>query len=175
MNFIPLEITIKFADIFKNVNFFDRKRIYTRVSLKGSHQISTQKTHVDEHNGSKPFWCFKMKFEVEESKMHENSCTLEFQVRCSKTLGDKDIGFIDLPVKKLFDGGQKYPTDVACAVATRSGKLKGVLYLTYKFGEIIRFGPVPSAPPYSLLEGGFPAGTTPVAPSAPPYIGEDSW
>lgn len=180
MNSIPVEITIKSARVLKRVNFFDRRRIYIVVSLIGSNSFSKQTTNVDLRNGSKPCWWFKMKFHVEESKIHANSCMLVFQVRCSKPFGDKDIGYLYVPVRELFEGlgGEKYCRDVAYTVTTSSGKPKGILYLKYEFGEniminrvdkeIIRVLLPPSAPP---LES-FPDGTTSSAPSAPPYEGE---
>lgn len=179
MNSIALEITIKSACVLKRVNFLDRRRIYIVVSLIGSNSFSKQRTNVDLRNGSKPCWGFKMKFEVEESKMHANSCMLVFQVRCSKPLGDKDIGYLYVPVRELFQGvrGQR---DVAYTVTTSSGKPKGILYFKYEFGQnimvkrsvdkdIIRVLPPPSAPP---LQGFSPA-TTCLVPSAPPYNEEN--
>lgn len=176
MNSIPLDITIKSACILKRVNFFDRRRIYIVVSLIGSNSFSKQRTNIDLRNGSKPCWWFKMKFHLEESKIHANSCMLVFQVRCSKPFGDKDIGYLYVPVRELFQGlgGEKCRRDVAYTVTTSSGKPKGILYLSYEFREnilvtrpdkeIIRVLPPPSAPPSQ----GFSTGTT-LAPSAPPY------
>lgn len=179
MDSIPLEITIKSACILKSVNFLCRRRIYIVVSLIGSNNsFSKQKTNIDTHNGSKPFWWYKMKFHVERSKIHANSCMLVFQVRCSKTLGDKDIGYLYIPVRELFegDGGAR---DVAYTVTTASGKPKGILYMKYEFGEnimikridkeISRVLPPPSAPP---LEGFWAGTTSSLAPSAPPYEGQ---
>ncbi|KAK1401701.1 hypothetical protein POM88_001306 [Heracleum sosnowskyi] len=181
MNTIPLEITIKSARILKRVNFFDRRRIYIVVSLIGSNSFSKQRTNVDLRNGSEPCWWFKMKFHVEESKIHANACMLVLQVRCSKPLGDKDIGYLYVPVRELFEGvrGPTRCKDVAYTVTTSSGKPKGILYLSYEFGEeimvkgvdkeIIRVVPAASAPP---LEG-FWDGTTSSEASAPPYDEEN--
>ncbi|KAG5524449.1 hypothetical protein RHGRI_031193 [Rhododendron griersonianum] len=76
-----------------------------------------------------------MRFEVERSKLERNSAVMVFQLRHSRTIGDKDTGSVYIPVKELFDGaaGTKRSRPVAYLVSSRSGKPKGVVYLSFVF------------------------------------------
>ncbi|KAG5541506.1 hypothetical protein RHGRI_021361 [Rhododendron griersonianum] len=132
---IPLEISVVSADVFKKPKFFNRPRAYVVVTLAGDSVVSRQRTPVDERNGGKPHWNFTMRFEVERSKLQRNSAVLVFQLRRRRTIGDKDIGSVYVPVKELFDdaGGTDCSRAVAFPVSSRSGKPKGVVYLSYVF------------------------------------------
>ncbi|KAF7138057.1 hypothetical protein RHSIM_Rhsim07G0186500 [Rhododendron simsii] len=133
---IPLEISVVSADVLKKPKFFNRPRAYVVVTLAGD-SVSRQRTPVDERNGGKPHWNFTMWFEVEQSKLQRNSAVLVFQLRRRRTIGDKDIGSVYVPVKELFDvaGGMNRSRPVAFPVSSRSGKPKGVVYLSYVFGD----------------------------------------
>ncbi|KAI8548031.1 hypothetical protein RHMOL_Rhmol07G0241200 [Rhododendron molle] len=138
MNSIPLEISVVSADVLKKPKFFNRPHAYVVVTLAlAGDSVSRQRTPVDEHNGGKPHWNFTMRFEVERSKLQRNSAVLVFQLRRRRTFGDKDIGSVYIPVKELFDGdaGTNRSRSVAFLVSSRSGKPKGVVYLSYVFGD----------------------------------------
>ncbi|XP_058224223.1 uncharacterized protein LOC131333619 [Rhododendron vialii] len=136
MTSIPLEISVVSADVLKKPKFFNRPRAYIVVTLAGD-SVSRQRTPVDDRNGGKPHWNFTMRFEVERLKLQRNSAVLVFQLRRRRTIGDKDIGSVYVPVKELFDGagGTNCSRPVAFPVSSRSGKPKGVVYLSYMFGD----------------------------------------
>ncbi|XP_052193726.1 protein SRC2-like [Diospyros lotus] len=170
-----LDITVTSADVLKNANFFTRMRVYTVVCLVDA-TVSRQTTPVDENGGARPFWNCPMRFQVEEAKLHQNSAMLVFQLRSHGRFRDTDIGSLYVPIKELFDGAcdVKFHRQVALAVSSRSGKPKGVLYLSCVLGsansgEDATGRPLPSAP-YPPEDGCFRADP---APSAP-YIREGS-
>ncbi|KAL3538130.1 hypothetical protein ACH5RR_001496 [Cinchona calisaya] len=138
MGHIPLEITVKSAQVFNNVNLFSKMHLYTIVRLLGdSSTPKKRKTTIDEHSGSHPFWWFSMTFLVDESKLLQNNLNLSFQVKCSRNLGDKSVGILTIPIKELYDstGNRNYPTNVAYTInSSSSGKPRGVLYFSYMFG-----------------------------------------
>ena len=189
-NHIPLEITLISADVLKNPNLFTRPCIYAVVTLLAD-SVSRQRTPADDHGGAKPLWNFPISFEIRELNLRHNSAAIVLHLCLRRTLGgDKDIGSIYVPVKELFDdaGGRNRRRTVAFAMNSRSGKPKGVVYLSYEFGETKceRVGMrekdgervvVPSAPPCPppsapclAVDGYFPAGPTPSAP----YMQEDT-
>lgn len=137
MGYIPLEIIVKSAEVFKNVNFFSRMHLYTTVCLLGDSSTPKKKrTSVDEHSGAHPFWWFPFTFQIDESKLLQNKLMLLFQVGCKRNLGDKNIGILTVPIKDLYDstGNQKHPSNVAYSInSSSSEKPRGVLYLSYMF------------------------------------------
>ncbi|GFY91929.1 hypothetical protein Acr_08g0003250 [Actinidia rufa] len=138
-NHIPLEITLISADVFKKPNLFTRPRIYAVVSLLADSD-SRQRTPADEHGGAKPFWNFPISIEIRESNLRHNSVGIILHLCQRRTLGGvKNIGSIYVPVKELLDyaGGRNLRRTVAFEMNSRSGKPKGVLYLSYLFGETI--------------------------------------
>lgn len=165
-NKVSLTITLTSAHAFKNINLFAKMRLYAVVSLIGDPPLTRRKTPVDKTGGRKPHWDTTVEFRIPEHKLHQNSLMLVFQVRCQRTLrGDKDVGCLYVPVKELFDGvctgGRNFPQSVAIPVNSKSGNTKGVLYLSYMFGEsddLAVSGCAPSAPPYlEAAEEYFPA------------------
>lgn len=159
MTSIPLEISVVSADVLKKPTFFNKPHAYVVITLAGN-SVSRQRTPVDERNGEKPYWNFTMRFEVERSKLQRNSAVLVFQLCRRRIIGDKDIGLVYVPVKELFDGagGVNRSRPVAFSVSSRSGKPKGVVYLSYVFGKctsaleqrdrLVEGVLVPSAPSY---------------------------
>ncbi|KAM7469671.1 hypothetical protein LguiA_007854 [Lonicera macranthoides] len=141
-------------------------RLYAVVSLIGDPPLTRRKTHVDKTGGRRPHWNTTVEFRIPEHKLRQNCLMLVFQLRCQRTLGgDKDVGCLYVPVKELFDGDSSgslnFPRSVAIPVNSKSGNTKGVLYLSYVFGESDDMAVsvcAPSAPPYlEAAEGYFPA------------------
>ncbi|KAF6135987.1 hypothetical protein GIB67_006879 [Kingdonia uniflora] len=132
----PLEITVISAKDLKDVNLFSKMDVYSVVSIVGDAR-SKQRTPVDKNCGSNPNWNFTVKFTIDEAMAKQNRSILLFQIRAEGSLGDKDIGEVQVPVKELFDGfGEaKVPQFVSYQVRKSSGKAKGVLNFSYKFGE----------------------------------------
>lgn len=136
MEYRTLEINVISAKDLKDVNLISKMDVYVVVSINGDSR-SKQKTPVDRDGGTNPTWNFPMKFTVDESAAQQNRLTLSFKLRCERTLGDKDIGEVNVPIKELLDpAGESKPIQfVSYQVRKPSGKPKGELNLSYKFGE----------------------------------------
>lgn len=138
MAYIPLKITVISADVLQKPTFFNKPRAYAVIYLTGD-SVSRQTTPVDERGGAKPHWDFTLTFQVDQSDLQRNSAVLVLQLCRYRTFGDKDIGSIYVPVKELFEnaGGINRELPVAFPVSSKSGKPKGVVYLSYVFGEAL--------------------------------------
>ncbi|XP_059632722.1 protein SRC2-like [Cornus florida] len=136
MEYRTLEINVVSAKDLKKVNFITKMDVYVVVSIAGDYSTK-QKTIVDRDGDDNPTWNFPVKFTIDESAARQNRLTLVFNLRCERTLGDKDVGEVTVPVKELLDatGDDKPVQFVSYQVRKPSGKPKGQLSFSYKFGE----------------------------------------
>ncbi|GMY27715.1 protein SRC2-like [Fagus crenata] len=139
MEYRTLELNIASAKDLKDVNLISKMDVYVVVSLTGDSHNHKQKakTNVSRDGGTNPSWNFPMKFNIEEYAAQQNRLTLQFKLRCDRSLGDKDIGEVYVPIKELLNsrGDTKSMQFVAYQVRTPSGKSKGELNFSYKFSE----------------------------------------
>lgn len=145
MEYRPIEVKLICARDLKDVNVFKTMDVYVVGSVSGDPR-SMQRTAVDKGGGTNPRWNHQMKFAVDESAARLNRLGLVFQIMSDRTLGDKEIGRVYVPLKELFDsavaGKDENSDDVAgeerqltYQVQTPSGKFKGQLEFSYKFGK----------------------------------------
>ncbi|CAN0914185.1 Protein SRC2 [Linum grandiflorum] len=132
----PIEITIQSAKDLKNVNLISKMDVYAVASIKGDPYNSKQKhkTPVDKDSGPNPKWNHHVSFTVDEPSLQQNRLTVKFELVSDRSLGDREIGEVNVPIKELFDYSKAEKT-VSYAVRTSGGKSKGTLTFSYKFGE----------------------------------------
>jgi len=132
-----LEITLVGAKDLKQVNLISKMDVYAVVSISGGHANAQLRSPVDSVGNRNPNWNFPMKFTVDAAAAEQNRLTLVFKLRCQRALGDRDIGEVHVPVKELLDGAGdgKHIQFVRYQVRKPSGKPKGELNFSYKFGE----------------------------------------
>ncbi|XP_024025845.1 protein SRC2 [Morus notabilis] len=152
----PLDITLISATDLKDVNFLSKMDVYAVVSISGdSFSKSKQKTHVDKDSGPNPRWNYTIKFTVPDAAAKQNQLTLKIKLVSDRSFGDKEIGEVHVPIKELLDnyGDEKSENLVTYNVRLPSGKSKGTLSFSYKFGEKFtapvqqRSGGHPAPPP----------------------------
>ncbi|KAM7469666.1 hypothetical protein LguiA_007849 [Lonicera macranthoides] len=138
MEYRPLDITVISAEGIRNVNMFMKMDVYVVVSVTGDYKIK-KRTHVDKHGGINPRWSHRLKFTLPESIVAHQS--LLFQIKSDRAFGDKDIGLVSVPIRELLESSTTVNSDsgveqiVDYQVRTMSGKSKGALRFSYKFGE----------------------------------------
>ncbi|KAJ0093040.1 hypothetical protein Patl1_25087 [Pistacia atlantica] len=146
MAYRPLELNIISAKHLKDVNLISKMDLYVVASLVGDYSKKKQKakSRVDHDCGPNPTWNFPVKFTIDESLAQQNRLSLDLKIRCDGILGDKDVGEVNVRVKDLLDapGDLKNFKSQTYQVMTPSGKPKGELTFSYKFGDII---PAPAA------------------------------
>ncbi|CAL1393433.1 unnamed protein product [Linum trigynum] len=135
----PIEITIQSAKDLKDVNLLSKMDVYAVASIKGDPKSSKQQKHktpVDKDCGPNPRWNHRVSFTVDEPSLHQNRLTIKFEIFSDRSLGDREIGEVNVPVKELFDAaGAAGEKSTTYAVRTPNGKSKGTLTFAYKFGE----------------------------------------
>ncbi|KAM7478208.1 hypothetical protein LguiA_026421 [Lonicera macranthoides] len=143
----PLDLILISAEGIKDVNNFTTMDVYAVVSIGGDHWTK-QKSPVDKHAGTTPKWNHPMKFTIQESSVYQ--CSLLFELKSDRALGDKDIGFVSIPIREFLDSASTANNDekekeanivadqervVTYPIRVASGKNKGTLTFSYKFGE----------------------------------------
>ncbi|XP_027161653.1 protein SRC2 homolog [Coffea eugenioides] len=141
MECYPLDLTIISAEGLKNVNVFSRMDVFAEVRILG-YPKNKQKTHVDKNGGTAPKWNHHMRFIIDEPSLNNPGVSLLIKLKSDRTFGsDKEIGEVNLPISELFNGGVDADTKdsgervVEYQVRTSSGKPKGTIKFSYKFGE----------------------------------------
>jgi len=139
MVFRTLELNIISAKDLKDVNLFSQQMsVYAIVSIIGdplNPQITT--THIHRHAGRNPTWNIPVKFTVNESLAYYNRLSLEVKlISYRKFLPCSTIGKVRIPLKGLLDNPANAGHPFSYEVRKNcSGKSKGTLNLSYKFGD----------------------------------------
>uniref|UniRef100_A0A5B7A4U8 Putative cytokinesis protein sepA-like n=1 Tax=Davidia involucrata TaxID=16924 RepID=A0A5B7A4U8_DAVIN len=181
MEYRNLEINVISATDLKKVNFITKMDVYVVVSISGE-QRTKQKTSVNRDGDYNPTWNFPMKFTVDESAAQQNQLILTFKLRCERSLGDKDVGEVNVPIKDLLatvgDGKVQF---VSYQVRKPSGKPKGQFNFSYKFGDKVAGAaaakvdePVtayPATAPVARPSSAYPPPPPPYAPYPPAAAG----
>ncbi|GAB2273795.1 hypothetical protein Dimus_008571 [Dionaea muscipula] len=175
MEYRILDVTVLSADDLNKVNLISKMDPYVVVYLAGgSHATAAaykHKTPIDRDGDTNPSWNYPIKLTFNESEARtSNRLTLVFEILCSRSLGDKLIGEVHVPIKELLsDGGdlkskpQATAQFVSYQVRKPCGKPKGVLNFSYKLGDYVKSTSDP--PPVTA----YPAAAAVPGPSAPPH------
>ncbi|KAL0357317.1 UNVERIFIED_CONTAM: protein SRC2 [Sesamum calycinum] len=135
MEYRPLNITVVSAEDLKDVKVFSKMDVYTEVSIAG-YPLSKKKTFVDKNSGTNPKWNHRMEFIVDEPYLTKPGLSLLFEIKAESTFsGHKDIGSVTVPIYELYQPDATEDKVVEYQVHTRSGKPKGTLKFSYRFGE----------------------------------------
>ncbi|KAH7858960.1 hypothetical protein Vadar_029829 [Vaccinium darrowii] len=137
MEYRILEINIISAKDLKKVNLIRQMHAYVIVSISDDPRASQQqRTAVDMSGNGNPTWNFPIKFVVDEFTVRDNHLTITFTIRSERSIGDKDIGKVHVPLGELMgsieDGELQF---VAYQVRKPLGRPKGELNFSYKWGQ----------------------------------------
>ncbi|XP_019435077.1 PREDICTED: protein SRC2-like isoform X3 [Lupinus angustifolius] len=171
MEYKTLELNVVSAKDIKDVNLLSKMDVYAVVLISGDpNNLHKIKTPVHKDGGTNPIWNFSLKFTVSDSLAQQNRLNLEIKLFSSRTVaGDTIIGTVHIPVKELIDNpGDGSFRHVTYQVRMQSGKAKGSLNLSYKFGENVAApAKATSAPPPVMAYPAAAAGSS----TTPPYGG----
>lgn len=157
------------AKDLKDVNVFGKMDVYVVVSLSGDKTNKrNQRTPVHTDGSTSPRWGHTVSFTVDMAAARAGRLTLKFKIKAERTLGgDKDVGRVVVPVGELLDqvgaGGDGKPKPMSYSVRLPSGKTKGVLEFSYKFGEQFTVAAPPAAKKMDGPVTAYPAHAAPPA------------
>ncbi|XP_030544867.1 protein SRC2 homolog [Rhodamnia argentea] len=177
----PLEVTVMSAKDLKDVNVFGKMDVYVVASLSGDKTNKrSQRTRVHTDGGTNPQWGHTVSFTVDLAAARAGRLTLKLKIKAERTLGgDKDVGRVDVPVRELLDqgggAGDGKPKPMSYSVRLPSGKTKGVLEFSYKFGEQFTVAAPPAGKKVDGPVMAYPAHAAPPASSSaaaypPPHM-----
>lgn len=162
----PLDLTLISAKDLKDVNFFSKMEVYAEAWLSGDPR-DRQRTATDRDGGKNPSWNnATLRFCVPDGPV--DGLLLHVLLRCERALGDRDVGEVHVPVRELVStpGSGKSAQFVSYEVRRPSGKPKGILNFSYKFGEpVVASAPFPA--PYEAPATAYPAPGAAAAYTAP--------
>ncbi|GKB03798.1 SRC2-like protein [Tanacetum coccineum] len=131
-----LDLTLRSATGLKNKSIFGKSDVYAVVSILGTH--SKLRTPVDKHGGSKHTWNYPMKLTIDEALWQQNRLNLVIKIKAVGIFGDRTIGQVEVPIKELMEGIKddgKAMQETSYQVRVKSGKSRGYVSFSYKFGE----------------------------------------
>jgi len=142
MKYRTLELNIISAKDLKGFNLFSKTSVYAVVSISGDPlNPQTATTYIHRATRRNPTWNIPVKFIVNESLANQNCLSLEVKLLSHRKFlpCDTIIGTFHIPLKVLLDNtaGDSF-RKVLCQVRKTSGKPKGTLNLSYKFGNHVK-------------------------------------
>ncbi|KAG7542745.1 C2 domain [Arabidopsis thaliana x Arabidopsis arenosa] len=152
-----LELVIKFAKNIEDVNAFSSMDVYASVAILKDRKVKNRvNTPVAFAAYTNPTWNQKMKFSLDEKSAQEGRLMLLVELMSHRPfLGDKEIGFVRLPMQQLLGSNPPYPLTNSGdangmklethALTGPYGK-KGVVSFTYRFLAEQVTAPPPSTP-----------------------------
>lgn len=148
MAYRTLELTLISAKDLRDVNVFSKMDVYALATIAGDLR-SQQRTPVDRDGGKNPSWNSTLRFPVPVDPAAGNHLVIHIILRAERTLGDRDVGEVHIPLKELLDGVKDGAKFVSYQVRKPgSGKAKGVLNLSYKLVDLpASSGPSPPSAP----------------------------
>ncbi|XP_022856817.1 uncharacterized protein LOC111377900 [Olea europaea var. sylvestris] len=127
------DITLVSANNLPNVRDFGRMKVYAEVSINGISKTA-KKAEVDKKNECSPCWNCTIGYTIgERAVQQETGVEIAIKLFCKRTLGDRYIGEVKLPLKSLFENG---PTAQNISYVV-DGTASGTLVISYRFGEMI--------------------------------------
>ncbi|KAG6522881.1 protein SRC2-like [Zingiber officinale] len=169
-----LELMLISAKQLKNVNVFGKMDVYVVVSIVGQPR-SAQRTHTDKKGGKKPSWNATLRFFIPVDLAASCSLVLHVALRSERFFGDRKIGYVQIPVKELLREGGDKDSAQFCSYQIRrpnSGKLKGVINLSYRFLDPPAEAGSSAAdypPPDEVGEPSYPPGAYPAYGAQPQH------
>ncbi|GMP87747.1 hypothetical protein CsSME_00039993 [Camellia sinensis var. sinensis] len=149
----PFVITNLSATELVDIRLFGRMKVYAVVSISGGPPTGYNTeftTHVDMEGNNNPKWNTVMDFRLHDPSLRNNLLYLNFNFHCRRTLGDKFIGQVSVPINPLLamiSGNRTASQAVRYPVTTLSGEMHGFVDFCFGFGNPIRpLGPQQAAP-----------------------------
>ncbi|KAG1371234.1 protein SRC2-like [Cocos nucifera] len=165
MSYRTMEVTLISAKDLQQVNWFSKMRVYAMVSLSGD-PGSRQWTPSDRKGNRNPTWSYTLHFNVPADTFARQH--LHILLGAERFLRDRVVGEVRIPLSELLDAATgNGPKSVNYQVhKCTSGKTKGILNLSYKFGEEIA-APAPAPPSAYPHPSGVPMSDQPVMADHP--------
>ncbi|KAL7086247.1 hypothetical protein ACP275_14G327400 [Erythranthe tilingii] len=126
-----LEITLVSANSLPDVRSLGQMKVYAKVSIKGESKTS-KRSPVDFEGETNPRWNFRTEYTISESAVQQPDVKISIKLYCKRTLGNRFIGNVSIPIKSLFDKGIKADKILSYRVA---GTENGVVNILYRFGN----------------------------------------
>ncbi|KAL9144711.1 hypothetical protein ABFS82_14G313800 [Erythranthe guttata] len=126
-----LEITLVSANSLPDVRSLGQMKVYAKVSIKGESKTS-KRSPVDFEGETNPRWNFRTEYTISESAVQQPDVKISIRLYCKRTLGNRFIGDVSIPIKSLFDKGIKADKILSYRVA---GTENGVVNILYRFGN----------------------------------------
>ncbi|KAI3707260.1 hypothetical protein L6452_25613 [Arctium lappa] len=127
-----LDLILISAKGLKDANIINKMDVYAVVSISGL----VEGPPVIKGGGTNPTWNFPMEFIFDEAAALENRRTLIVKIKAVGMFMNTKLGEVHVPIKELLETqGNAMQLVSFPVIRKRSGKQKGDLNFSYKFGE----------------------------------------
>ncbi|KAI7980324.1 Protein SRC2 [Camellia lanceoleosa] len=139
----PFVITNLSATELEDIRLFGRMKVYAVVSISSGPPTSYNTeftTHVDMEGNNNPRWNTVTDFKLHDPSLQNNLLYLNFNFHCRRTLGDKFIGRVSVPINSLLamiSGKRTASQAVRYPVMTLSGETHGFVHFCFDLGTQI--------------------------------------
>ncbi|KAH6832835.1 hypothetical protein C2S53_006082 [Perilla frutescens var. hirtella] len=149
-------VTLVSAQNLPDIRSHGHMKVYAEVSLNGILETTT-KSNVDEQGETNPMWSFVAGYTISEAAMQLPGVNLMVKLLCKRTIGDKLIGEVKIPLKNLFDTTHESADQEKILSYDVKGTPNGVLNISYSFGQKMAVvpdrAPLPSSSGQKILQG----------------------
>ncbi|XP_047962304.1 protein SRC2 homolog [Salvia hispanica] len=109
-------------------------KVYAEVSLNGEPQTRIRTT-VDMAGETNPKWDLQLNYAINKVSLHEPGLVVVVKLYCQRTLGDKYIGQVKIPVMGLLDS-RRDEAEIEASFDV-DGTKNGKLNISYTFVEML--------------------------------------
>ena len=150
------EVTLVSAQNLPDTRSLGKMKVYAEVSLNGIPETTT-KSNVDKQGKTNPTWSFVVDYTVSEAAVQLPGANLVVKLLCKRTMGDKPIGEVKIPLKNLFDTAHESADQDKIRNYHVEGTPHGVLTISYSFGQKMAVvpdqAPLPSSSGQNIVDG----------------------
>ncbi|KAH6782706.1 hypothetical protein C2S51_007999 [Perilla frutescens var. frutescens] len=141
-------VTLVSAQNLPDIRSHGHMKVYAEVSLNGIPETTTE-SDVDKQGETIPTWSFIAGYTVSKAAVQLPGVNLVVKLLCKRTIGDKLIGEVKIPLKNLFDMAHESADQDKIRHYNVEGTPNGVLNISYSFGQKMAVVPDPAPLPSS--------------------------
>ncbi|KAK6939832.1 C2 domain [Dillenia turbinata] len=137
MNYRKFDMNIASAADVVNVREMFKMRVYAKISIAGNSETE-KRTPVDYNGGINPTWNFPLSYWIPDWAIQNDDASARVQIDlyCERTLGDRYIGGVSIPLKKLFLDEKIKGMSCSTYCVLGEAREMGTVNFSHHFGDV---------------------------------------
>ncbi|KAK6939833.1 C2 domain [Dillenia turbinata] len=114
-----------------------KMKVYAKISIAGNSKTE-KRTPVDYNGGMNPTWNFPLSYWIPDWAIQNDdvSARVQIDLYCERTLGDRFIGGVSIPLKKLFLDEKIKGMSCSTYWVMRDASEMGKVSFSHHFGDV---------------------------------------